>query len=215
MNDLIARARRRLRWLPHDVHYGRGRLLMSELRKAWVKLLHPGARIEFGRGTYLGPGFSLEIPHSGTFITGEAVEFRRGFRAEIAGDGRIVFGAGSVCTYNVLMQCTTAIDVGERCGIGQSAIVVDGNHRFRDISRPALDQGFNYRPITIADGATIGAKCTIMNSIGQRAWIAANAVLTHPAPPYCVVAGVPGKVIDYFGPAGGEPEGFTPRDAAG
>src|SRR6058998_3182213 len=108
---------------------------MSDLRKVWVRLLHPGATIRFGAGTYLGPGFSLEIPHSGTFITGERVQFRRGFRAEVTGSGRIVIGSDSVCTYNVLMLCTTSIEIGERCGFGQSTVVVDGQHRFRDISK--------------------------------------------------------------------------------
>jgi acetyltransferase-like isoleucine patch superfamily enzyme len=199
----------RLRRFPHSLHYGRGRVLMSELRKLRVRLLHPDARIEFGPGTYLGPGFSLEIPGRGTFVTGERVEFRRGFRAEVAGEGRIVLGAGTICTYDVLMQCTTSIDVGERCMFGQSTIVVDGQHRFRDITRPMLEQGYDFEPITIGDDAVITSKCTIMTSVGERAFIAANAVLTRPAPPHCVLGGVPARVLDYFGPPGGEPEGWS------
>jgi abequosyltransferase len=208
---MLARARSWLRWLPFNLAYGRGRILMSELRKARVRLLHPGATIEFGPGTYLGPGFGLEIPHSGTFITGERVEFRRGFHAEISGEGRISIGSGTICTYNVLMQCTTSIEIGERCMFGQSTIVVDGQHRFRDITKPMLAQGYDFEPITIGDDAVITSKCSIMTSVGKRAWIAANAVLTRPAPPYCVMGGVPARVLDYFGPPGGEPEGFTPR----
>lgn len=184
---------------------------MSELRKLWVRAIHPNATIRFGAGTYLGPGFSLNIPHSGTFITGERVEFRRGFHAEIAGSGRIVFGADTVCTHNVLMQCTTSIDVGERCMFGQSTIVVDGQHRFRDITKPMLEQGYDFRPITVGDDAVATSKCSIMASVGERTWLGAGAVLTKNAPAYCVMGGVPAKVLDYFGPPGGEPEGFTPR----
>ena len=190
-------------------------LLMSELRKAWVRLLHPGAHIEFGPHTYVGPGFSLQIPESGTFITGEGVQFRRGFRAEVSGNGRIVLGAGTICTYNVLMQCTTSIEVGERCMFGQSTLVVDGQHRFRDITKPMLEQGYDFEPITIGDDAVITTKCSIMTSVGERAFIAANAVLTRPAPPFCIMGGVPAKVLDYYGPPGGEPEGFVSRASAG
>jgi acetyltransferase-like isoleucine patch superfamily enzyme len=190
----------RLRWLPHRLAYGRGRHLMSELRKLWVRLLHPNARIEFGPGTYLGPGFSLDMPHRGSFVTGPRVQFRQGFRAEVHGDGSIVFGADSVCTYNVLMQCTTSIDVGERCMFGQSTIVVDGQHNFRDLDRPMLEQGYEFTPITIEDDVTITTKTTIMASVGRRAVVAANAVVTKPVPPYTVVGGVPAKALDYFGP---------------
>lgn len=189
-----------LRWLPHKVVYGRGLLWMSELRKLKVRLLHPGARIEFGPHTYLGPGFSLFIPRRGSFITGTAVEFRRGFRAEIEGDGVITIGSHSVCTYSVLMQCTTAITVGERCMFGQSTIVVDGQHRFRDLDKPMLEQGYDYAPITIGDDATITSKTTIMADVGRRAFVAANAVVTKPVAPYTIVGGVPAKVLDYFGP---------------
>lgn len=196
----LTRARRWLRWLPFRITYGHPRIWLSELRKLRVKLIHPGATIEFGRGTYLGPGFSLMILHNGTFRTGPGVEFRRGFRAEIVGDGRITFGAGSVCTYNVLMQCSTSIDVGERCMFGQSTIVVDGQHRFRDLDVPMLEQGYDFRPVTIGDDVTITTKTTIMASLGERAFVAANAVVTKDVPPYTVVGGVPAKVLDYYGP---------------
>src|SRR5688500_14093568 len=151
---------------------------MSELRKRWVLLRHPHADIRFGSDVYLGPGFSLHIPDNGTFIAGPGVEFRRGFRAEIVGDGRIVIGAGSYLTYDVIIACATSIEIGERCGLGQSTFVADGSHRYRDLDTPFLDQGYDFRPIRIEDDAQIHSKCTIVNDIGARAVIGANAVVT-------------------------------------
>lgn len=177
------------------------------MRKRWALLRNPHANIHFGRDTYLGPGFSLHMPFGGTFITGERVEFRRNFRAELAGpNSRIEFGARSVCTYDVLVQCGTTIETGERCMFGQSTILIDGNHRYRDLDRPMLEQGYDFRPIRIDDDATITSKCTIIADIGKRAFVGANAVVTRPVPDYVIVAGVPAKVIDYFGPPGSEPE---------
>jgi acetyltransferase-like isoleucine patch superfamily enzyme len=172
---------------------------MSWLRKRWVLLRHPHADIRFGAGAYLGPGFSLHIPRTGTFIAGPGVEFRRGFRAEVEG-GRIEIGANSVFTYYVLMQCTTTIEVGERCMFGQSTIVVDGNHRFRDLERPMLEQGYDFTPVRIGDDATITTKCTIMADVGERAFVGANSVVTRPIPPFTVAVGAPAKPIEYFGP---------------
>jgi acetyltransferase-like isoleucine patch superfamily enzyme len=203
MSDL----RTKLRRLPVAIGYFRGPLWMSRLRKWWVRFRNPHTTIVFGPGTYLGPGFSLHSPFGGTFVTGPGVEFRRNFRAELGEpDARISFGAGSVCTYDVLMQCGTTIDIGERCMFGQSTMVVDGNHRFRDLDKPMLEQGYDYRAILIEDDVTVTTKCTIIAPVGTRAFIGANSVVTRSIPAYTVAAGVPARVIDYFGPAGSEPE---------
>lgn len=196
---------RRLRRLLHAFTYGRGMYLASAIRKWWVIFRHPNATIRFEGPVYLGPGFSLHIPANGTFVVGPAVEFRRGFRAEIAGDGRITIGGGSVFTYSVLVQCTTSIDIGEHCMFGQTTLVVDGNHRFRDLDKPMLEQGYDYRPLRIADHVTTTTKCTIMADIGERAFLGAGAVVTKPIPPYTVAVGSPARPVDYFGPPGGEP----------
>src|SRR4051812_38463070 len=151
---------------------------MSDLRKRWVILRHPDADIRFGKDVYAGPGFSLHIPARGTFVAGDRSEFRRGFRAEVEEGGRIEFGTDCHCTYYVLMQCTTAIVVGDRCQFGQTTIVIDGQHRFRDLHTPMLDQGYDFNPIRIEDDATITTKCTIMADVGRRAFVGANAVVS-------------------------------------
>lgn len=199
--QLPSRARR----LPASIGYRRGPRLMSLLRMWWVLLRNPHATIKFGKGNYLGPGFSLHMPYGGTFITGDWVEFRRKFRAELGPNGRIEIGSLSYMTYDVIITCDTSITIGERCGLGQCAYVVDGNHRYRDLETPMLQQGYDYRNIHIEDDAQIFSKCTITNSVGKRSIIGANSVVVKPVPPFCLAAGVPARVIDYFGPPGGEP----------
>lgn len=109
-------------------------------------------------------------------------------------------------TYSVLIQCTTTIDIGRRCQFGQTTILLDGQHRFRDITRPMLEQGYDWHPLTIEDDATITTKCTIMADIGTRAFIGANSVVTRTIPPYTVAVGAPARPIEYFGPPGLEPQ---------
>lgn len=206
MRASARRIRRRLlrAWI-HGSYFA-GPRLMSRLRKWWVMLRNPHADIRFTEPVYLGPRFSLHMPHGGTFIVGRGVEFRRGFRAEFADrDSRIVIGAGSYLTYDVIITCASSIEIGERCGLGQSTYVADGSHRYRDLDEPFLAQGYDLRPIRIEDDVQIHSKCTIVNSIGRRAIIGANAMVTKPIPAYAVAGGVPARVIDYYGPAGSEP----------
>lgn len=193
--------RQRLLYLPRDLGYVYGPRLASRLRKWWILVRNPHANLIFREPVYLGPGFSLHVPERGTFIVNPGVEFRRNFRAEIAGNGKLEIGSDSVFTYDVLIQCSTSITIGERCMFGQSTIVVDGNHRFRDLDKPMLEQGYDFRSIDIADDATITTKCTIIADVGRRAFIGANSVVLRDIPSYTVAGGVPAKELEYFGPA--------------
>ncbi len=203
-----------LRDLPRRIGYGRGPRLMSALRKRWVLLRHPHVRISFGEGVYLGPGFSLHMSEGGEFIVGSGVEFRRNFRCEIWGSGRVVIGADSFLTYDVIIACSTTIEIGERVGIGQAAFVVDGNHRYRNVDVPFLDRGYSTRPLRIADDVAIHSKCTIIADIGEHAVIAANSVVTKAVPAFTLAGGVPARALDYFGPPGQEPPELVERRAA-
>lgn len=147
-----------------------GPRLMSWLRKRWVLLRHPHATIVFQGPVYLGPGFSLHIPDDATFIVGPRVEFRRDFRAEVGPGGHLSIGADSIFTYGVIVQCSTTIDIGERCMFGQSTMVIDGNHRYRDLDKPMLAQGYDFRPLRLEDDVTITTKCTIIADVGTRAF---------------------------------------------
>jgi acetyltransferase-like isoleucine patch superfamily enzyme len=195
------------------IHY-RGPHLASKLRQRWARFRNPLADIDIHPTVFAGPGFKLNMPHGGTFIVGPGVEFRRGFRADLGPNARVLIGANCRFTFDAVISCDTSIELGERCMVGQNAYFVDGNHRFRDLTIPFLDQGYDYRPIRIDDDAVILSKCTVTNSIGRRSILAANAVATKPIPPYCVAGGVPARVLEYFGPPGLEPPGYVARAAS-
>ena len=179
---------------------------MSWLRRRWVCWRNPHVRIEFRGPVYLGPRFSLDAPRGGTFIVGPAVEFRRGFRAELGGpQAEIEIGAHVVFTYDVVIQCSSRIAIGDHCQFGQASLLVDGNHRFRDLDRPMLEQGYDLQPVQIADHAVVTTKCTILADIGERTYVGANSVVSRPLPSFCIAAGAPARPLEYFGPPGGEP----------
>jgi acetyltransferase-like isoleucine patch superfamily enzyme len=194
---------------------GPGPRLMSWLRKRWVLFRNHHARIEFNGPAYLGPRFSLDMPRGGTFIVGPGVEFRRGFRAELATkDARITIGAGCVFSYDVIIQCGSRIEIGDHCMFGQAGMIVDGNHRFRDLDTLMLHQGYDLRPVKLSDHVTVMTKCTIIADIGERTVVGANSVVSRPQPAFCVVGGVPAKILEYFGPPGQEPPELAARSAS-
>jgi acetyltransferase-like isoleucine patch superfamily enzyme len=191
--------------LPWRLRYRHGARLASSARRILIRATHRHCHVEFQGPVRLGPGFSLEIPDRGTLIVGPGVDFRRGFVCEISGDGRIEIGAGSIFTSHALVQCSTTIRIGRRCVFGQATMIADGNHRFRDHTRHLLDQGYEFRPIHIGDGAIVTSKCTILNDVGDGAVVGANSVVTRPVPAHCLVGGVPARVLEYFGPPDQKP----------
>jgi maltose O-acetyltransferase len=187
-----------LRKVPWKLRYEFGASLASELRKLLVVATHRHCRVEFRGPVRLGPGFDLHIPGHGTLIVGAGVELRRGFVCEISRNGQVSIGEGSVFTSNALVQCTTSIDIGRRCVFGQSALLVDGSHRFRDASMSVLDQGYDYRPLVIEDDVVVMSKCSLFSDIGRRTVVGAHSVVSRPLPAGCLALGAPAKPVEYF-----------------
>lgn len=199
---------RNWRKVPWHLRYRLGAKVASELRRLVILATHRHCHVEFQGPVHLGPGFELNIPDAGTLIVGPGVDFRRRFYCEISSNGRVEIGAGSVFTGEIMIQCSTSVTIGKRVMFGQASLIADGNHRFRDYTKHLLDQGYDYRPITVGNNAVIMTKSTILNDVGEGALIAANSVVTRPIPAYCLAGGVPARLIEYFGPPEMKPEGL-------
>jgi len=187
------------RKVPWTVRYRYGAEAASQLRRLTVLATHQHCRVEFRGHAKIGPGFRLEIPDHGTLIVGDGVEFRHGFYCQILGDGRVEIGDRTTFTSHALIQCSTSVTIGPDCNIGQSTVIVDGNHRFRDPDKLLSEQGYDFRPITIGAGASITSKCTVMADVGERCFVGAHSVVTRDIPAYCLAFGTPARVVEYFG----------------
>ena len=94
-----------------------------------------------------------------------------------------------------------SIRLGKNVRLGKKILITDNAHGASDVN--LLDIAPNFRPlvnkgpVVIDDNVWIGEKSSIMPGvhIGKGCIIAANSVVTKDVPPYCVVAGVPAKII--------------------
>jgi serine acetyltransferase len=198
----------KIRRLPWMVRYGYGRKAAWWWRRNALLLTHNHLDVDISKGVWIGPRFDLWMPAPATLRVARGCEFRRDFIMEIAPGGRVDMDERVIFTAAALIQISTTLTIGRRAVFGQSVMIADGNHKFRDHTQHLLDQGYEFRPITIGENAIVTSKCTILNSIGEGAVIGAGSVVTKPIPPYCLAVGAPARVVEYFGPEDRRPAGI-------
>ena len=110
---------------------------------------------------------------------------------------------GDNCNFGEFNHITAFnhITIGNGVLTGRWVTISDNSHgesimeclKFKPMDRPIYSKG----SITIGNNVWIGDKATILAgvNIGEGSIIAANSVVTKDVPPYCVVAGVPAKII--------------------
>lgn len=102
--------------------------------------------------------------------------------------------------------------IGEAVLFGPDNYVSSEDHCFEDVRVPVMDQGCHsprkngHTELRIGDGSWIGCHCAIVGDvhIGSHCVVGANSVVTCDVPDYCVVAGVPARVVKRFDPEAGE-----------
>ncbi len=120
------------------------------------------------------------------FIRG-GLQIQEGFNFVIGDD--VFVNAG--CCFDV----SAPIRIGNRVQFAYQVTLVTGGHEIGDHHNRAGEHAA--RPITIGDGAWIGARATILPGvrIGAGAVVAAGALVTSDVPEDGLVAGVPARFI--------------------
>ncbi len=121
------------------------------------------------------------------------------FHPEITIGNNCSIGEGSHIT------AINSIKFGNNVRLGKNILITDNSHG--ESVRELLNTAPNFRPlyskgpVVIDDNVWIGEKSSIMPGvhIGKGVIVAANSVVTKDVPPYCVVAGVPAKVVKEMG----------------
>lgn len=113
----------------------------------------------------------------------------------------IIIGNGSSIQSYSQVTAINGIYIGNGVRIGPNVLITDNAHgasvaELLDMA-PNLRPLFSKGPVVIEDNVWIGTKASIMPGvrIGKGAIIAANSVVTHDIPPYCVAAGIPARAI--------------------
>ncbi len=121
---------------------------------------------------------------------------------QIAGIGdvkrRLVIQDVAFINVDCYFDLNAGIVIGKQAGLGQEVMVLTSTHYIRK-SLPRIGYHIN-KPVTIEEGAWIGARATLLPgvTVGAGAIVAAGAVVSKDVPPNAMVGGVPAKLIRYL-----------------
>lgn len=132
---------------------------------------------------------------NGSIAVGERDRFRQMVTLRALNGGTIMLGSDCFCNSNVCITAMSAIQIGNGTKIANNVVIIDHDHDYHH-----NNTGYVSAPIQIGDHVWIGANAVILKgvTIGAHAVIAAGSVVNHDVPPYCVVAGVPARLIKEF-----------------
>jgi len=123
---------------------------------------------------------------------------------------------GENCILGQSVYVDINVTIGSRCKIQNGVSVYQGvslgddvfvgpNATFTNDRAPrAFSENWQIIPTIVEEGASIGANATIICGVtlGRYCMIAAGAVVTKSIPPFGLVMGNPGRVVDYVDEAG-------------
>jgi acetyltransferase-like isoleucine patch superfamily enzyme len=107
---------------------------------------------------------------------------------------------GDHTSIQMYFHCGAAesVKIGRNVLIAGRVYITDHDHVFDDPVLAAREtKELIAKPVVIEDGAWLGEGCVILKgvTVGRRAVVGANAVVTRNVPPGAVVGGIPARVI--------------------
>ena len=158
-------------------------------------------KISLGDNCFLDDFSMLDAKgEANTGITlGDGVFIGRGTKIYCK-NGDIELGARTNVSSFCTLYSNNALTIGAGCMIGAYTYILSGGeYDWRDPTPYAEQSGMCTKgPLTIGDDCWIGTRVTILDgaqSVGDRALVAACALVNKPVPARTIVGGVPAKVL--------------------
>ncbi|MDX2302979.1 MAG: acyltransferase [Microscillaceae bacterium] len=119
-------------------------------------------------------------------------------RLSVHRGGKLIIGEHTFVN-GPMISASSEVRIGKNCLIGPQTIIMDSD--FHGIGDTESQEGES-APIIIEDRVWLGTRTMVLKGvhIGEGAIVAAGAVVTKDVPAYCVVAGVPAKVVKHLEP---------------
>lgn len=154
------------------------------------------ARLELGADIWLGDHSSLTVEGAGCLELGDRVSLNE--HCHLVCSGTLKLGADVGINNHSVIHCHGDAVIGADTMIGSYAFITDSGHCTDDLETPMRLQGnLPPTPLVIGEDVWIGTKVTITRgvTIGKKAIIGANSVVTRDIGAYEIWGGVPARFL--------------------
>lgn len=98
------------------------------------------------------------------------------------------------------LTCAERIYIGKNTAIAAGVTITDINHQYINVQLPIEKQDLDIAPVFIGENSKIYNNVVILpgTHLGKHTIVGANSVVTGIFPDYCVVVGIPAKIIKRY-----------------
>lgn len=142
----------------------------------------------------------LFISNPGQISIGSHVFIRDHARLEVVENGFIRIGNNSSFEQNLHITSGGELYVGDNVTVSFGSMITNIDHEYRMIETHVLRQPYLIQTTRIGDNCFIGAGVKIQAGtvLGKQCVVGSNAVVRGIFPDYCVLVGVPARVIKRY-----------------
>jgi len=165
-------------------HFGKNSIIKPFLNSANEKAISIGKNVNIG-----------------AFNRITAIEEFGGKRYQGQSPVKIKIGDNVDIGNNSFITANNSIEIGDNVIMSSYVFISDHDHGFAHIDKDLRDQPLTENGfVKIGKNVFLGVKSSVLKNvtIGERAVVAANAVVTKDVPAYTIVAGNPARIIKKF-----------------
>jgi acetyltransferase-like isoleucine patch superfamily enzyme len=109
-------------------------------------------------------------------------------------------GDNAYLGHEIHIVAVKKVIIGKNVLFADKVFISDCEHNYENIEIPIKEQGVRFKGnVILRENCWIGENvCIIGSSIGRNSVVSANSVVTHDVPDYCVVAGIPARIIKRY-----------------
>lgn len=112
----------------------------------------------------------------------------------------LVIGNGSSMEQGCHITFADELIIGEHCTFSYNVMIMDTDHEYKNIGVDIINQPIYIKKTQIGSNCFIGAGAKIQAGtiLGKQCIVGANSVVRGVFPDYCVIAGMPGKIVKRY-----------------
>ena len=154
---------------------------------------------KFGFPSYIGK--PLFINNFKRIFIGKKVRIFPGIRIEVLNNNAsIKFDDSVAIGQNVHITSASELVIGKKTTILGNVVITNIDHDYQEIDRHILEQKHVITETQIGENCFIGYGAVIQAGtiLGRQCIVGANAVVRGHFPDYCVIVGIPAKIVKRY-----------------